>query len=122
MTSTSSTPPASSERDPITLTPRTVWIIFGALMASMFLASLDQSILGPALPTIVGELNGVESQAWIITIYILAVAVTMPLYGKFCDLVGRRNLFLLAIAIFTLGSVGSGSAGLFTDPATEAGF
>ncbi|MBB1020993.1 MFS transporter [Dietzia sp. E1] len=122
MTSTSSTPPASSESDPITLTPRTVWIIFGALMASMFLASLDQSILGPALPTIVGELNGVESQAWIITIYILAVAVTMPLYGKFGDLVGRRNLFLLAIAIFTLGSVGSGSAGLFTDPATEAGF
>ncbi|AWH94287.1 MDR family MFS transporter [Dietzia psychralcaliphila] len=122
MTSTSTAPHAQSGDDPITLTPRTVWIIFGALMAGMFLASLDQSILGPALPTIVGELNGVQSQAWIITIYILAVAVTMPLYGKFGDLVGRRNLFLLAIAIFTLGSIGSGSAGFFTDPATEAGF
>lgn len=106
----------------MTLNPRVVWIIFSTLMAGMFLASLDQSILGPALPTIVGELNGVQSQAWIITIYILAVAITMPLYGKFGDLVGRRNLFLLAIAIFTIGSIGSGSAGLFTDPGTEAGF
>ena len=122
MTSTSTAPPAPVGDDPITLTPRSVWIIFGALMAGMFLASLDQSILGPALPTIVGELNGVQHQAWIITIYILAVAITMPLYGKFGDLIGRRNLFLLAIAIFTLGSIGSGSAGFFTDPATEAGF
>ena len=122
MTSTSTAHPAPTGDDPITLTPRTVWIIFGALMAGMFLASLDQSILGPALPTIVGELNGVQHQAWIITIYILAVAITMPLYGKFGDLIGRRNLFLGAIAIFTLGSIGSGSAGFFTDPATEAGF
>ena len=120
MTSTSTAPHASAGDDPITLNPRTVWIIFGALMAGMFLASLDQSILGPAMPTIVGELNGVQSQAWIITIYILAVAITMPLYGKFGDLFGRRKLFLAAIAIFTIGSIGSGAAGFFTDPATEA--
>ncbi|MFD2394979.1 hypothetical protein ACFSSF_15950 [Dietzia aerolata] len=82
MTSTSTAQPAPTGDDPMTLTPRTVWIIFGALMAGMFLASLDQSILGPAMPTIVGELNGVQHQAWIITIYILAVAITMPLYGK----------------------------------------
>ena len=55
-----------------------ILLVFVSLMLGMFLASLDQTIVATALPTIVGELNGVESQAWIITIYILAVAVTMP--------------------------------------------
>lgn len=100
-------------RAPVVLTPRTVWIIFGALMASMFLSSLDQSIVGTAMPTIVGELSGVEHQGWLITAYILAIAVVMPLYGKVGDVVGRRWPFIIAIALFTIGSAGSGFAQSF---------
>ena len=103
------------DRAPIVLTQRKVWLIFGALMASMFLSSLDQSIVGTAMPTIVGELNGVAHQGWIITIYILAVAVVMPLYGKAGDLFGRRWPFLVAITLFTLASAGAGFAGTFTE-------
>ena len=98
---------------PIVLTQRTIWVIFGALMASMFLSSLDQSIVGTAMPTIVGELNGVEHQGWVITAYILAIAVVMPLYGKVGDVVGRRWPFIAAIALFTLGSAGAGFAADF---------
>jgi EmrB/QacA subfamily drug resistance transporter len=97
----------------VVLTQRTIWLIFGALMASMFMSSLDQSILGTAMPTIVGELDGVEHQGWLMTAYILAIAVVMPLYGKFGDLWGRRYPFLVAIGVFTIASVGAGMADSF---------
>ncbi|MCL3860257.1 MDR family MFS transporter [Actinotalea sp. K2] len=105
--------PARDGAPLITLTPRTVWLIFGALMASMFMSSLDQSILGTAMPTIVGELQGVEHQGWLMTAYILAIAIVMPLYGKFGDLWGRRYPFLVAISLFTLSSVGAALAQTF---------
>lgn len=108
-------PAVALDRAPIMLTQRKVWLIFGALMASMFLSSLDQSIVGTAMPTIVGELDGVAFQGWIITIYILAVAIVMPLYGKAGDLFGRRWPFLVAITLFTVASAGAGFAGSFTE-------
>lgn len=91
---------------PFLLTKRRIWIIFGALLAGMLLASLDQTIVSTAMPTIVGELGGVEHQVWITTAYLLATTIVMPIYGKFGDVLGRRNLFLVAIALFTLASVG----------------
>ena len=105
----------SSDAPLVVLTQRTVWLIFGALMASMFLSSLDQSIVGTAMPTIVGELNGVEHQGWVVTAYILAIAIVMPLYGKFGDLWGRRWPFLVAIGLFTLASAGAGFAHTFAE-------
>ncbi|MFJ2300458.1 MDR family MFS transporter [Oerskovia paurometabola] len=107
--------PAESGKPLIVLTQRTVWLIFGALMASMFLSSLDQSIVGTAMPTIVGELHGVEHQGWVITAYILAIAIVMPLYGKFGDLWGRRWPFLVAIGLFTVASAGAGFAQTFPE-------
>lgn len=98
---------ASQSRAPIVLTQRRIWLIFSALVAGMFLSSLDQMIVSTALPTIVGELNGVAHQSWLVTVYILAAAIVMPLYGKFGDLFGRRWLLLGAIALFTLASVGA---------------
>ena len=90
---------------PMLLTQRRIWIIFSALIAGMLLSSLDQTIVSTAMPTIVGELGGVQSQAWITTAYLLATTIVMPIYGKFGDVLGRRNLFLVAIAIFTLASL-----------------
>ncbi|GAB3535309.1 MDR family MFS transporter [Arthrobacter tecti] len=91
---------------PLLLTQRRIWIIFSALIAGMLLSSLDQTIVSTAMPTIVGELGGVEHQTWITTAYLLATTIVMPIYGKFGDILGRRNLFLFAIALFTLASVG----------------
>ncbi|MFF1253115.1 MDR family MFS transporter [Pseudarthrobacter sp. NPDC058329] len=95
-------PPAG----PLLLTQKRIWIIFSALIAGMLLSSLDQTIVSTAMPTIVGKLGGVEHQAWITTAYLLATTIVMPIYGKFGDVLGRRNLFLVAIALFTLASVG----------------
>ncbi|ALJ19970.1 MDR family MFS transporter [Microbacterium sp. No. 7] len=88
------------------LTKRRIWLIFSALIAGMLLSSLDQTIVSTAMPTIVGQLGGVEHQMWITTAYLLATTIVMPVYGKFGDVLGRRTLFLVAIAIFTLASVG----------------
>jgi len=99
---------------PLLLTQRRIWIIFGALIAGMLLSSLDQTIVSTAMPTIVGQLGGVEHQVWLTTAYLLATTIVMPVYGKFGDVLGRRNLFLIAIALFTLASVGCAFAGDFT--------
>lgn len=103
-------PAPAPDKPLVVLTQRTIWLIFGALMASMFLSSLDQTIVSTAMPTIVGELDGVAHQGWVVTAYILAVAIGMPLYGKFGDLYGRRWPFLVAIGLFTLASAGAGMA------------
>jgi MFS family permease len=72
--------------------------VFGALMLGMFLAALDQTIFSTALPTIVGELRGLNHLAWVITSYLLAAtASTPPLYGKLGDMYGRKPLLLAAI-------------------------
>lgn len=95
-----------STTEPLLLTKRRVRIIFMALLSGMLLSSLDQTIVSTAMPTIVGKLGGVEHQVWITTAYLLATTIVMPIYGKFGDVLGRRRLFLFAIALFTIASVG----------------
>lgn len=89
---------------------RNVLLVFAGLMVTMLLASLDQTIFSTALPTIVGELNGVDHMLWVTTAYILATTIVMPVYGKLGDLIGRKGLFILAIAIFIAGSIIGGLA------------
>jgi EmrB/QacA subfamily drug resistance transporter len=90
---------------PLLLTRRRIWIIFSAMLAGMLLSSLDQTIVSTAMPTILGDFGGVADQVWITTAYLLATTIVMPIYGKFGDVLGRRRLFLFAIAIFTIASV-----------------
>lgn len=99
---------------PLLLTKRRIKIIFAALISGMLLSSLDQTITSTAMPTIVGELGGVEHQVWLTTAYMLATTIVMPVYGKFGDVLGRRQLFLIAIALFTIASVGCAFSGDFT--------
>ncbi|WP_119729950.1 MDR family MFS transporter [Thermomonospora amylolytica] len=80
-------------------------MIFAGLMTAMLLASLDQTIVATALPTIVGELAGVGLLAWVTTAYVLAATVAMPVYGRLGDLLGRKALYLSAIGLFVAGSV-----------------
>ena len=98
---------------PMLLTKRRIWIIFSALIAGMLLSSLDQTIVSTAMPTIVGDLGGVSHQVWITTAYILATTIVMPVYGKLGDVLGRRWLFIIAIAVFTAASIGCAFAGDF---------
>ena len=71
---------------------------FAGLLLAMLLASLDQTIVATALPTIVGDLGGIDQLAWVVTAYLLGATVTMPLWGRASDLYGRKPLFLAAIA------------------------
>lgn len=80
-------------------------LLFIALMLSMLLFSLNQTVLGTALPTIVGELHGVNQMLWVITGFILASTIMMPIYGKLGDLMGRKGLLIMAIVLFMAGSV-----------------
>ena len=90
------------------LTGRALWTVFAALMLGMFLAALDQTIVSTALPTIVGDLGGLNHLSWVVTSYLLASTVSTPLYGKFGDMVGRKPVFLAAIVIFLAGSMLAG--------------
>lgn len=85
-------------------------LIFAALMVTMLLASLSQTVLSAALPTIVGELHGVEHMTWVITAYMLASTVMMPVYGKLGDVLGRKPILIAAILIFVAGGILGGLA------------
>lgn len=102
----------------VTLNRATVLVIFAALMVAMFLSSLDQSVVSTALPTIVGDLGAVDHEGWIVTAYLLTIAISMPVYGKLGDMYGRRWPFLIAITIFVIGSTGSALSGSFAELVT----
>lgn len=86
-----------------------VGVMFG-VMAGMFLAALDQSIVGVALPRITSDLGGLEHLAWVVTAYLVASTATTPLWGKISDLYGRKKIFQMAIVIFLIGSILCGVA------------
>ena len=81
-----------------------VRLIFAALMLVMLLASLDQTIVATALPTIVGELGGLAHLSWIVTAYLLTTTIVTPLYGKLGDQFGRKVVLQSAIVLFLVGS------------------
>ena len=84
---------------------REILTIFAGLMAGMFLAALDQTIVATSIRTIADDLNGLSMQAWVTTAYLITSTLTTPLYGKLSDIYGRRPLFLFAIVLFVLGSI-----------------
>ena len=87
---------------------RALGTVFAALMLGMFLAALDQTIVSTALPTIVGDLGGLNHLSWVVTSYLLASTISTPLYGKLGDMVGRKPIFLAAILVFLAGSMLAG--------------
>src|SRR5499427_9504680 len=84
--------------------PQRVRLIFAALLLVLLLASLDQTIVSTALPTIVGDLGGIQHLSWVVTAYLLASTVSGPVYGKLGDLYGRKIVLQTAIVIFLVGS------------------
>lgn len=90
------------------ITKREKIIILIAVLSGLFLAALDQTIVGTALPRILTEFNALDKLSWILTAYLLASTVAVPISGKLSDIFGRRKLLLTGIAVFVLGSVMAG--------------
>ncbi|WP_205614156.1 MDR family MFS transporter [Streptomyces dangxiongensis] len=90
--------------------PKSVRVVLLALMIAMMLAMLDNMIVGTAMPTIVGDLGGLEHLSWVVTGYTLATAASTPVWGKIGDMYGRKGAFLSSIVIFLIGSALSGMA------------
>lgn len=99
-------PAGSSTPDPESgeYTHKQILTILSGLLLGMFLAALDQSIVGTSIRTIADDLNGLSAQAWVTTAYLITSTITTPIYGKLGDLYGRKKLFLFAITLFVLGS------------------
>ncbi|GAA1507402.1 EmrB/QacA subfamily drug resistance transporter [Agromyces terreus] len=104
---TSSESNAANSQAPL-MTHRQILLVIFGLMSAMFLSALDQTIVGTSMRTIADDLGGLELQAWVTTAYLITATITTPIYGKLSDLFGRRPLFIIAIAIFLLGSLLSG--------------
>lgn len=81
-----------------------------ALALSLFTAALEVTVVSTAMPTVVGELGGIHSYAWVFTAYLLASTITVPIYGKLSDLYGRKPVLLFGIGLFCVGSIASGLA------------
>ena len=97
------------EDDPaLGLSQRAKMEILFAVMLGLFLGALDQTIVGPALPTIATQLSGNQYYVWAVTIYLLTSTITVPFWGKGSDLYGRKPVFMLGIVIFLIGSALSG--------------
>jgi EmrB/QacA subfamily drug resistance transporter len=89
---------------------RNIFVIMGALMLTLLLAALDQTIVSTALPRIASDFNALNELSWVVTSYLVTSAITTPLYGKFSDIYGRKRMLVVAILIFLLGSVLAGAA------------
>ncbi|HEX3781109.1 MAG TPA: MFS transporter [Pseudonocardiaceae bacterium] len=113
MTSTMRAPAKNVEAAPTAQTAgggmshRQIMTILVGLMLGMFLAALDQTIVGTAMPKIANDLHGLNIQAWVTTAYLITSTISTPLYGKLSDLYGRKPFYLIAISIFVVGSAAS---------------
>lgn len=87
---------------------RETWLTMAGVLLVMLLASLDQTIVSTAMPRIIADLQGFDRYTWVSTAYLLTSTVTVPIYGKLSDLIGRKPIFLVGVVVFLLGSALSG--------------
>jgi EmrB/QacA subfamily drug resistance transporter len=107
-TRTDDVTPSLADDPALGLSHRSKMEILFAVMLGLFLGALDQTIVGPALPTIATELSGNDLYVWSITIYLLTSTISVPFWGKLSDLYGRKPIFMAGIVIFLIGSALSG--------------
>jgi len=92
------------------ISPEKRWTVFGSLMLVMLLAAMDQTIVSTAMPRIIGELSGLDHYSWVATSYLLLSTVTLPLYAKLSDILGRKNILVFGVVVFMIGSALCGFA------------
>src|SRR5215203_1151656 len=90
-------------------------LVTAGIMLSLFLASMESTVVATATPTILGQLGGLQHYSWVFSAFMLASTTTVPLYGKLSDLYGRRKLYIAAMVLFLIGSVWCGLANSMTE-------
>lgn len=98
------------QNEAISENSRRLWLILSALMLTMLLAALDQTIVSTALPTITSELGGLDELSWVVTAYLLASTASTPIWGKLSDLYGRKLMLQSAVVVFVIGSMLAGAS------------
>lgn len=94
----------------VILSKRRRWVVTGGVMLGMFLAALEATVVGTAMPTVIASLGGLDRYSWVFSAYLLTSTVTVPVWGRLSDLYGRRVFYLIGIAFFLLGSALSGAS------------
>jgi EmrB/QacA subfamily drug resistance transporter len=85
------------------------WFALAAVILVMFFSALDQTVVATAMPVIIGDLQGFSLYAWVFTAYLMASAVTVPIYGKLSDIYGRKPFYVLGLGMFMIGSMAAGA-------------
>src|SRR5215470_9032431 len=98
----------------VILSKRRRRVVTAGVMLGMFLAALEATVVGTAMPTVIASLGGLDRYSWVFSAYLLASTVTVPVWGRLSDLYGRRPLYLAGIAIFLMGSALSGASQTIT--------
>ncbi|HEV7902604.1 MAG TPA: MDR family MFS transporter [Pyrinomonadaceae bacterium] len=96
------------------MSARRRWAVTAGVMTGMFLAALEATVVGTAMPTVIASLGGLSHYSWVFSAYLITSTVTVPVWGKLSDLYGRRLFYQIGIALFLLGSVLSGMSGSMT--------
>src|SRR5918998_1292024 len=105
---------AASESPTLSMSAPRRWAVTAGVMTGMFLAALEATVVGTAMPTVIASLGGLNHYSWVFSAYLITSTVTVPVWGKLSDLYGRRLFFQLGIAVFLVGSVLSGLATTMT--------
>lgn len=104
----------SAEKPHVILSQRRRWAVTAGVLLGMFLAALEATVVGTAMPTIISSLGGMDRYSWVVSAYLLTGTVTVPIWGKLSDIYGRRPLYLAGVATFLIGSALSGAAQTMT--------
>lgn len=94
--------------EPVEMSKARRWAVTAGVMTGMFIAALEATVVGTAMPTVIASLGGINHYSWVFTAYIVTSTVTVPVWGKLSDLYGRRLMYQLAIALFLVGTLLSG--------------
>ena len=100
----------AAETPNVILSSRRRWAVTAGVMLGMFLAAMEATVVGTAMPTIISQMQGLDRYSWVFSAYLLTSTVTVPLWGKLSDLYGRRIFYLIGIAFFLVGSALSGAS------------
>jgi EmrB/QacA subfamily drug resistance transporter len=98
----------SSDKPTLEMSSRRRWAVTAGVMTGMFIAALEATVVGTAMPTVIASLGGLNHYSWVFSAYLVTSTVTVPVWGKLSDLYGRRLLYQIGIAVFLLGSILSG--------------
>jgi drug resistance transporter, EmrB/QacA subfamily len=104
----------AQEKPHVMLSPGRRWAVTAGVMLGMFLAALEATVVGTAMPTIIAKLGGLDHYSWVFSAYLLTSTVTVPVWGRLSDLFGRRPLYLAAVIFFLVGSALSGASQTIT--------